>query len=360
MKALLTAGGRATRLRPITHTLNKHLIPLANKPMIVYALEKISEAGITEVGINVNPGERELPQVLGDGSRWGMRITYLEQTGGPKGLGHILKNAREWIGNEPFLFYLGDNIVLSPLKRFIDTFESQNLDCLLTLASVEDPQRFGVAELRDGRVVRVLEKPEVPPSDFAVSGIYLYSPSVFLAAEGIQPSARGEYEISDVHTWLIERGYRVGHEEITGWWKDTGKPDDLLQGNTLILERMEARRFADDAFIGDGVVLEGIVNIGSGSRIEGNTVLKGPLIIGNDCRICDSTVGPYVSLSDRVTIECTSLTQSIVMENSHIQSPEPISDSIFGRNVSVSAASSERPSGSSRRYLLGDNAVAEL
>ncbi|MBD3251603.1 NTP transferase domain-containing protein, partial [Candidatus Uhrbacteria bacterium] len=193
MKALITAGGRATRLRPITFTINKHLIPLVNKPMLEYALEKIQECGITEVAININPGETELQKILGDGSRWGMDITYLEQQGGPKGLAHIISNAAEWLGDEPFLFYLGDNIILGSIKSLVEKFQREELDCLLALSRVPDPQRFGVPELRNGRITRVLEKPSDPPSDFAVTGIYIYKSSILRACSDIQPSARGEY-----------------------------------------------------------------------------------------------------------------------------------------------------------------------
>jgi len=200
MKALITAGGRATRLRPITYTTNKHLIPIANKPMIFYALEKVAETGVKEVGINVNPGETEIQQAVGDGSRWGLKITYIEQVGGPKGLAHIIKNAKEFLGNEPFIFYLGDNVILGSIKRFVEKFVNEHLNVLLAFARVPDPERFGVPVIQDGKVLRVEEKPAQPKSNFAQTGIYIYDHCIFDAVENIPPSPRGEYEISDANT----------------------------------------------------------------------------------------------------------------------------------------------------------------
>lgn len=262
MKALIAAGGRATRLRPITHTINKHLIPLANKPMIEYAIEKIQECGITEVAINTNPGEQELQKVLGDGSRWEMNITYIEQRGGAKGIAHAIANAAEWLGDEPFVYYLGDNIILGSIKILVDRFERDDLDCLLALSKVSDPQRFGVPEIRNGQITRVVEKPKNPPSEFAVTGIYIYKPIILKAVQDIRPSERGEYEISDAHTWLINHAYKVGYEEITGWWKDTGKPDDLLRGNEHLLDLMKDTCTS----------YEGIVTVGNSKKLEGYTL----------------------------------------------------------------------------------------
>ena len=238
MKALIAAGGHATRLRPITLTINKHLIPLANKPMIFHAIEKIANAGISEIGININPGEIEIRQVVGNGSRWGVQITFIEQQGGPLGVAHIVKNAQSFLGEDDFVFYLGDNIILGSINSFVDKFRNERPNCMLALSKVRDPQRFGVPEMCDGRIVRVDEKPQAPKSNFAVTGIYIYDRNYFKAFEHIVPSGRGEYEISDIHTWLIQNGFNVGYQEITGWWKDTGKSEDLLEGNQLLLAEM--------------------------------------------------------------------------------------------------------------------------
>ncbi len=358
MKALITAGGRATRLRPITHTLNKHLIPLANKPMIFYAIQNISDIGISDIGISVNPGEEEVQKICGDGSKWGVRLTYIEQKGGPLGIAHVVNNARDFLGNEPFIFYLGDNIILSGLQRFVDAFEMNDLNCVLALSRVSDPQRFGVPEIRDGRIIRVDEKPSQPKSEYAVTGIYVYDSSFFEAFGHIHPSARGEYEISDVHTWLIANGYRVGYEEITGWWKDTGKPEDLLHGNDLLLDGLSGQVFENGVRIDAGAIIEGVAVVGQGSHIGSGTILKGPVSIGKNCSMKNTVIGPYVSLSDHVTIDGAQIERSIVMEGTRISIPEEICDSIFGRNVTAHPSESAPPG--KRRYLLGDNAVVHL
>jgi glucose-1-phosphate thymidylyltransferase len=357
MKALITAGGRATRLRPITYTINKHLIPLANKPMIEHAIEKIAECGITEIAINVNPGETELQNVIGSGDRWGVQITYLEQRGGPKGLAHIVANAAEWLGQEPFMFYLGDNIILSSIKNLVARFQDEDLDCLLALSKVDDPQRFGVPEIREGRIVRVLEKPEHPPSEFAVTGIYIYKPCILRAVADIRPSDRGEYEISDAHTWLINHSYRVGYEEITGWWKDTGKPDDLLLGNEYLLDLMEGSKIAEGVRREEGVIVEGKVAIGEGTVLKQGTVIRGPVTIGKNCDIQKSTIGPYVSVSDGVRIERSHVEHSLIMGGTMIVDGHWVSHSIFGRNVRAMPVQGgvEREN----RFIIGDHAIVE-
>lgn len=355
MKALIAAGGRATRLRPITHSINKHLIPLANKPMLEYAIEKIAACGIKEIAINVNPGEVEIPHVIGDGSRWNVSITYLEQASGPKGIAHAVANAAEWIGNESFMFYLGDNIILNSIASLVERFEREQLDCLLCLSKVRDPQRFGVPEMKDGRIVRILEKPEHPPSDYAVTGIYLYRSPMLEAVKSIEPSPRGEYEISDAHTWLIEHGHRVGYEEITGWWKDTGKPEDLIVGNSLTLDLMKKSDIAKNVVIEDGVVIEGIVSIGSGTRVIAGSVLKGPVCIGEGCVIDGSMVGPHVSIDKGTTLHRVNICDSIVMRDSLLESGPEIGFAIIGRNVQLKSSQS----GHRRQLMVGDGTVVE-
>lgn len=360
MKALITAGGRATRLRPITSTINKHLIPLAGKPMLVHAIEKVVAAGIREIGINVNPGEVEIRKVLGDGSAWGARITCIEQIGGPRGLAHIVKNARSFLGDEPFLFYLGDNIILGDLGRFVRKFEEERLDCLLALVKVADPTRFGVPVFDGGRLVRVEEKPAEPKSDFVVTGIYLYSPKVFDAVDAVQPSARGEYEISDVHTRLIESGANVGTEEITGWWKDTGTPDDLLEGNRLLLDELAKQGSSGgthpEATVEPTARLDGPAWIGQGSFVQAGCLIRGPVVIGRDCRIVGgSVVGPYASLGDGVTVERASIADSIVMDRAQIKFHARRRDfrqSIIGREVQIGSLEAESPQ--EYQFIIGD------
>lgn len=358
MKALITAGGRATRLRPITWTINKHLIPLANKPMLFYAIEKIVEAGIKEIGINVNVGEEEIQKACGDGSRWGVKIIYIEQVGGPKGLAHILKMARPFLGDEPFLFYLGDNIILGSIVKLIEKFKREKLNALLALSKVKDPQRFGVPELKDGKIVRVEEKPSQPKSDYAVTGIYVYDSNVFKAVDAIAPSPRGEYEISDVHTWLIEHGYAIGYEEITGWWKDTGKPEDLLEGNQLLLTEMRPEEMTNEGDVFESAVIHGRVKIGKGTRVGDRCLIRGPVVIGENCVIENSYIGPYTAIGNNVEIYNTEVEHSVVFDYVDINCSKRIVDSMIGQNARVLSAHATLPLGS--RLIIGDNAVVEL
>lgn len=357
MKALIAAGGRGTRLRPITYLHNKHLIPVANKPMIHYALEKVAQAGITEVAININPGDQELPKALGDGSVWGLKITYLEQKGGALGLSHIIKNAQDWLGDEPFIFYLGDNIILSDISEFVKEFETRKLNCMLALSYVRDPQRFGVPEINaQGEILRVEEKPEQPKSSFAVTGIYIYDKSIIEAVNAIKPSARGELEISDAHTYLIDHGYKVGYKEISGWWKDTGKPYDLLEGNQLVLSDLEQKNEAD--LVEESVSLQGKVSIGKGTKIYGKTFIRGPVVIGENCVLRDCYIGPFTAIGNRGEISGAEVEHSILMENVNINSNERIVDSILGMNVQVTDAHQTFPRG--HKLVLGDNSSVEL
>lgn len=362
MKALIAAGGHATRFRPITWTINKHLIPLANRPLIFHAIEKIAEAGVKNIAININPGDMEMEAAVGDGSRWGVSITYLEQEGGAKGIAHAVNNAREWIGEEPFIFYLGDNIVLGSLKRFVERFERESLHCLLALSHVPNPTHLGVAEFDSaGNLVRVIEKPEHPPSEKAVTGIYLYDKSFFEAFKNIQPSARGEYEISDIHTWFLQNGYRVGAEEITGWWKDTGMPKDFLEGNQLIMNEKPRAFWSVDAsaVIEQGVEIEGPVRIEAGTRIGSGSVVRGPVTIGEGVVVLGAYIGPYTSLGNGVVVDGGEIEHSIVLEGAKITSCERIVDSILGRNTEVTSPQSSLPR-SGHRLVIGENSKIEL
>lgn len=358
-KALITAGGRATRLRPITHTINKHLIPLANKPMIFYGIESLVEAGIKEIVVNMNPGESELQKVVGDGSRWGVSIKYVEQEGGPLGLAHIVKNAEAHLGQEPFLFYLGDNVILDSIKPLVDKFEKEELDMCLSFVKVDEPHRFGVAEIRDGKLVRIIEKPSDPPSDLAQTGIYLYSPKIFEACKAIQPSARGEYEISDANTYMIERGHKIDWVEAGGWWKDTGKPEDLLEGNQFILSHFKFEDNRNGAKMGERVVVQGRVQIGQGTELENNVLVRGPVIIGKNCKIKNSYIGPYTAIGDNVEIYNTEVEHSIVFEAVDINTSNMrIVDSIVGYNATITPAHETLPLG--HKLIIGDNTVVEI
>lgn len=358
MKALIAAGGHATRMRPITYTINKHLIPLANKPLVWHAIEKVAEAGIKEIFININPGETEMQKCVGDGSRWNVSIRYIEQIGGPQGLAHIVKNAQPYLGSEPFLFYLGDNIALGSIRELVNEFVIRNLDCLLTLSRVQNPSQFGVPEFRDGRIVRVIEKPACPPSGFAVTGIYLYSPRIFEAVADISPSARGEYEISDAHTWLINHGARLGHREITGWWKDTGRPGDLLEGNALLLDELKLNEAVNEAQTDPTAVVQNKVKIGRHTIIGPKCLIRGPAVIGENCRLENSYVGPYTSIGSGTEIINTEIEHSIVFENAKITCGKRIVDALIGKNALVLPADRTLPRGN--KLIVGDNSLVEI
>jgi len=355
MKALLTAGGHGTRLRPITNALNKHLIPIANKPMLVYAIEKIVNAGIKEIGIVINPGDKEIPQALGTGKKWKAKITYIEQTGGALGLAHVVKISEPFIGKEPFLFYLGDNIILGDIKKFVKQFQTGDYNCLLALSAVRDPQRFGVPEIKDGCILRVEEKPSHPKSNFAVTGIYFYDHHVFEAVKNIEPSARGELEISDTHSYLIDKGYKIGYNEITGWWKDTGKPNDLLEASQLILSGIKRQINVD---IPNSVEIQGNVIIGKNTNISERTVIRGPVIIGENCVIKNAYIGPYTSIGNGVEIYNAEIENSILLDYVDVNCEVRIVDSILGANVNIVPIHQTLPGG--HKLIIGENSIIEL
>ncbi len=361
MKALIAAGGRATRLRPITWTTNKHLIPLANKPMLEHAIKKITDAGILEIAINVNPGEVELmSNVFGTGEKWGAQITYIEQTGGAKGIAHVVANARSFLGEEPFMFYLGDNIILGSLKQFVEEFQNGGHNCYLAFSKVKDPQRFGVPEFDEAGILkRVIEKPKEPPSDYAVTGIYLYDKTFFTAYDHIQPSPRGEYEISDINTWLLENNHKVGWSEITGWWKDTGTPEAILEGNASILTDLDHGAFVVEGEVDPTARLEGMVHVGAGAKIGAGCLLRGPLTIGEGAELENVYVGPYTAIGKNCVLRHCEIEHSIVFDNASIVDAPRIVDSLIGYNVRIENTASSKPH-SAHRMIVGDNSYVEL
>jgi glucose-1-phosphate thymidylyltransferase len=353
LKALIASGGRGTRLRPITHTQNKHLIPIANKPILHYAIEAAAEAGITDLGIVTNADSNEVQQAIGDGSRWGVKITYIPQDA-PRGLAHVVKIAEPFIGKEKFVFYLGDNMVVGGIRRFIEEFERSGCNCFLTLAAVKDPERFGVPEIKDGKIVSIEEKPKKPKSRYAVAGIYLYDHHIFEAVNSIKPSARGELEISDAHQYLIDKGYKVGYSEITGWWKDTGKPSDLLEANRLVLDNIEPKISGE---IDQQSVVAGKVVVEQGTKIL-NSVVRGPAIIGKDCVIENSYIGPFTSIGDRTVVRNSEVEYSIVLNECKILSVKiRIEGSLLGNDVEIVEANGKPHV---HRFMIGDQSRVEV
>ena len=358
MRALITAGGRGTRLRPLTHTSNKHLIPIANKPMIHYALEAVAAAGITEVGMVINPdtGE-EIRKALGNGSAFGLQLSYVVQEA-PLGLAHVVQAAEPFLRGEPFVFFLGDNVVVGGIRQFVEKFQTQREDCHLVLARVREPQRFGVAEVKGDRIVGVVEKPKQPKSEYAVTGIYLYGPPIFEAVRAIQPSARGELEISDAHQYLLDHGYHVGFSEITGWWKDTGKPEDLLEANRFALDHLlDGMAPVIRGHVDDESDVQGKVVVEAGARVVASQV-RGPAIIGKDSVIERSYIGPFTALGARCVIRNSELEYSILFEDTQIlDAAVRIERSLLGREVVIRRVDS-RPR--TQKFILADQSIIEL
>jgi len=357
-KAILTGGGRATRLRPVTSTMNKHLIPLANKPMIFHAIQKAVDAGIEEIFINTNPGETELQKYIGDGGHWGIKITFFEQTGGPQGIAHVVNEAKKFIGDDPFMFYLSDNILLGSLKTLFDEFHENNYDAMFAFSKVVDPQRFGVPIFNDtGVIVDVIEKPNNPPNNFAQTGIYLYGPGLFFKIfEKIEKSARGEYEISSINSHLLRNNFKVGHKEITGWWKDTGAANDLIIANRLLLEEMDEKDFKNFGSIDESSKINGKVRIGVGTTIGKNVAINGPVIIGENCSLENCSIDPYTTIGSGSVIKDVSVSNSIVLSNCHFDCSLRITDSIIGGNVHIKKKNND----DFHRLILGEQTLIEL
>ena len=373
MKALVLAGGRGTRLRPITHTSAKQLVPVANKPVLFYGLEAIRDAGIREVGIIVSDpremlkpdhrtgemmtvmvnGQAEIRAAVGDGSRFGLKVEYIEQEA-PLGLAHAVKIAERYMAGDPFVMYLGDNLIKDGITPFVREFEAERPDAQILLAHVKNPQEFGVAVLEGDRVSMLEEKPKQPKSDLALVGVYLFSSCIFEAVNAIQPSKRGELEITDAIQWLITNGKRVHSHVIHGWWKDTGKVEDMLEGNRVVLGGLETKI---EGAVDSASVIEGRVSIGRGAVVE-RSRLRGPLIVGENARIRDAYIGPFTSIADGVEVVHSEIEHSIVLERSRILNvPQRIESSLIGKDVVV-CASDARPR--THRLMLGDSSRVEL
>ena len=348
MKGLILSGGKGTRLRPITHTSAKQLVPVANKPVLFYGLEALAQAGIRDIGIVVGDTQAEIRAAVGDGSTWGVRVTYIEQDA-PRGLAHAVLISESFLGDDPFVMYLGDNLLKHSIAQFVQEFEREKPAAQILLARVPDPQMFGVAELQGGRVVRLVEKPKKPTSDLALVGVYMFGKAVFESVKRIKPSSRNELEITDAIQDLIDRGLEVRPHIVEGWWKDTGKLEDLLEANRLILDTIERRI---DGTVDAESRVEGKVVIERGATIE-RSVVRGPVIIGADARVSGAYIGPFTSIGDSVEISDTEIEHSIVLEGAKITDlGTRIEDSLIGRNVRIFRLP-VRPS--AYRFMLGDN-----
>ncbi|MEA2456103.1 MAG: glucose-phosphate thymidylyltransferase [Thermoleophilaceae bacterium] len=353
MRGLILSGGKGTRLRPLTHTSAKQLVPVANKPVLFYGIEAMAAAGIEEVGIIIAPETgAEIQTAAGDGSAFGVSIEYIEQDE-PLGLAHALLTAEPFLGQSPFVMYLGDNLLRDGIVKLVETFKTDQPEALILLTPVPDPENYGVAELNDGRVSRLVEKPKEPATDLALVGVYMFTASIFDAARSIEPSWRGELEITDAIQALVDQGLRVDPHIVHGWWKDTGQVQDMLEANQLILDDLATS--VDGELIDSRV--EGRVVIAEGARLERATV-RGPAIVGRGTTITDAYIGPYTAVGDDVTISNAELEHSIVLSGSSIADLEyRIEASLIGKNVRIGRGPAFPKA---YRFVVGDNADVQI
>jgi glucose-1-phosphate thymidylyltransferase len=352
VKGLILSGGRGTRLRPITYTSAKQLLPVANKPILFYGIEALARCGISDIGIVVGDTHQEIRDAVGDGSRFGVRVTYLPQEA-PLGLAHAVLISERFMAGDPFVMYLGDNLLRDPLGPMVERFVADGPAAQIFLAHVRNPEQFGVAELDGDRVVRLVEKPERPASDLALVGVYMFDGRVFEAVKAIRPSARGELEITDAIQWLIDRGRTVRPFVISGWWKDTGKLDDILEANRIILDGLEPRV--------EGVVerseVLGKVVIEPGAKVVRSTI-RGPAIIGRGATIEEAYIGPFTSIGDGVLVRASEIEHSILLEASSVTDiGARIESSLIGRNVSIHRSEAKPRS---YKLMIGDRSEIGL
>jgi glucose-1-phosphate thymidylyltransferase len=351
LKGLILSGGKGTRLRPITYTSAKQLVPVANKPVLFYGIEAMAEAGIEQVGIVIAPETGpEIEAAAGDGSRFGVRISYIVQDE-PLGLAHAVLTAEPFLGASPFVMYLGDNLLQGGISDLVAAFRAHEPDALILLTPVPDPENYGVAELAPGtvgRVVRLVEKPAEPATDLALVGVYMFTAAVHDAARAIAPSARGELEITDALQHLVDSGLRVEPHIVRGWWKDTGRLEDMLEANRLILDNVRER--VEGELIDSQV--DGRVVIERGARLE-RTRVRGPAIVGADARLSDCYIGPYTAIGERCTISGSEVEHSILLAGCTVSDLDGrMESSLLGRNVTIRRGERQPRA---YRFMVGDN-----
>ncbi|MGZ4921204.1 MAG: glucose-1-phosphate thymidylyltransferase [Halobacteriota archaeon] len=357
MKGLLLSGGSGTRLRPLTHSGPKQLIPVANKPVLVYALEDLKRAGITDVAVILGlNGREQVIERIGDGVQYGVNVSYIDQ-GAPLGIAHAVACAEDFMGEEPFVVYLGDNILRHGITQLVSDFDENSCDAVVALQRVPDPQRYGVAELDDsGHLAQLVEKPTVPKSDLALVGVYLFTRSIFDAIQHIEPSWRNELEITDAIQNLIDNKRVVKHHVIQGWWKDMGMPEDILEVNRLLLDDLVP---IADGIIEEGAIVRGRVSIGKGTVLRAGSVVSGPSIIGNNCTIDAGTyIGPYTSIGDGTRISGAHIEHSIVVGESLIACKKIIVESLIGDKTQIRSIDHKLPKG--HRLIVGSGSSIDL
>lgn len=352
MKGLILSGGHGVRLRPLTYSQQKQLIPVANKPILFYCIEDLINAGIHEIGIIVGPNKEQVMETVGTVA-WDARIEFIIQDA-PRGLAHAVKIARPFVGTDDFIMYLGDNLLKGGSVDFVKDFAESKVDASLLLTEVEDPTQYGVALVDEQKkvIVKLVEKPKNPPSNLSIVGIYGLTSKIFEAIDHIQPSWRGELEITDALHWLIQNGYKVRYGMVNGWWKDTGKTEDILHANRLILDTIAEKNEGTT----ESSTINGPAVIGKGTVIDGKTMITGPVIIGKDCTITASRIGPYVAIGDGSKIVSTEISDSIVLEGVTLEETGRIADSLIGRYVTIRKNGKQE----SRKFVLGDSSEVLL
>lgn len=352
MKGIILHGGHGTRLRPLTHTGPKQLLPIANKPMSQYCVESLNDAGITEIAIIIGGvGSDKVKEFYGDGGNFGVKFTYFQQDY-PKGISHAINLCKEFVGNEKFVVFLGDNIIQKSIKEYVNEFKKSDSTASLLLCEVSNPSSFGIAELNDNEIVKIVEKPKEPKSNLAVTGIYFLTPLIFEIIKNLKPSWRNELEITDALDQMLEKNYKIIYHMITDYWKDTGTPDDVLHANKEILDKMKG------GFRGQKIGTPSVsidATIGKGSIIKGDSKISESVIIGENCIIDNAHIGPHSSIGDNSTVNLSKIENSIIMENCKIEGKISITDSIIAKNSNINSKNNEK-----KIFLLGEGTKITL
>ena len=352
MKGIILHGGHGTRLRPLTHTGPKQLLPIANKPMSQYCVESLNDAGITEIAIIIGGvGSDKVKEFYGDGGNFGVKFTYFQQDY-PKGISHAINLCKEFIGNEKFVVFLGDNIIQKSIKEYVNEFKKSDSTASLLLCEVSNPSSFGIAELNDNEIVKIVEKPKEPKSNLAVTGIYFLTPLIFEIIKNLKPSWRNELEITDALDQMLEKNYKIIYHMITDYWKDTGTPDDVLHANKEILDKMKGD-FRGQKIGTPSVSID--ATIGKGSIIKGDSKISESVIIGENCIIDNAHIGPHSSIGDNSTVNLSKIENSIIMENCKIEGKISITDSIIAKNSNINSKNNEK-----KIFLLGEGTKITL
>ena len=348
MKGILLHGGHGTRLRPLTHTGPKQLLPIANKPMSEYCIESMKDAGVTEIAIIIGGiGSNKVREYYGDGEEFNVKITYVKQDE-PLGISHAINLCRNFIGDEKFLVFLGDNIIQKKISNFANQFLKSDDDASILLCEVDNPSRFGIVDMHEGKITKIMEKPKDPPTNFAVTGIYFLTPKIFDIIDNLKPSWRNELEITDALQILLSENNKISYHIITDYWKDTGTPEDIINANRAILENQESYFYGEKS---NDSSLIGTVLVGKGTKILGNSKIKGPVILGENCIIENVSIGPNTSIGNNSKLQDCVIENSIIMDDCKIDSPIKIDKSIISTNSQITIKNNENEN---KIFLLGE------